>query len=166
MLERFQSVDRFVSGAAMPESAEHIEWLRKQGFKAIVSLEAMPFKAEQAAKKAGITVLHLPLDDAMPPTKREVHSFLRFVNARVKQKKKVFVHCTHGVGRTREMLAFYLVGKGVSPLQAHSIVGSVETQYQKEFLLKYGERLSAALKKVKVRRKPGAVKPRPRMPRK
>jgi len=159
MLSKFQSVDRFVSGASMPKSAEDIAWLKKQGIKSIVSLDEMPKKAAEAAKQAGMKVLHLPLDDTMPPSKREVHSFLKFVNSNVRQRKKVFIHCYRGVGRTREMLAFYLIGKGMQPLWAHSVVGTVETPEQKRFLLEYGEKLSRALKRIKTR-KPQKKPPR------
>ncbi len=164
MLNKFQKVDSLVSGASMPETPADIAALHKEGIRAIVSLESMPYDVLQAAKKEGIKVMELPLDEYMPPSKKEVHKFLRFVNANVSRKRKVFVHCFHGVGRTREMLAFYLVGKGISPLQAHSMVGGVETLFQKEFLLKYGERLQAAIKRAKARKK--AVKKPKAVPKK
>jgi len=164
MIEKYQKMDKLVSGGAMPGSMGDIVQLKHEGVKLIVSLEEMPESREMDAKNSGIKVVRIPLDDAAAPTKQEVHKFLRTVNANTRKGNKVYVHCQHGIGRAREMLAFYLISKGFRPLQAHGMVGGVQTQRQKKFLLEYGEKIYEKGQKLRERVKALKQKPLTRRP--
>ncbi len=127
---------------AKPASSVYdFEFLKDNGFEAIVSLSEFPL-SEVLIEEFGFTVKHIPVRDFEAPTLEQVEDFVAFADNARSEGKKLVVHCDAGIGRTGTMLACYLVSKGYNAADAIEEVrakrpGSLETIEQEEVVLKY-----------------------------
>jgi len=127
---------------AKPASSVYdFEFLKDNGFEAIVSLSEFPL-SEVLIEEFGFTVKHIPVRDFEAPTLEQVEDFVAFAENARSEGKKLVVHCDAGIGRTGTMLACYLVSKGYNAADAIEEVrakrpGSLETIEQEEVVLKY-----------------------------
>lgn len=127
---------------AKPASSVYdFEFLKDNGFEAIVSLSEFPL-SEVLIEEFGFTVKHIPVRDFEAPTLEQIENFVAFAENARSEGKKLVVHCDAGIGRTGTMLACYLVSKGYSAADAIEEVrirrpGSLETIEQEEVVLKY-----------------------------
>jgi uncharacterized protein (TIGR01244 family) len=101
--------DRVWRGAA-PGRAGY-ESLARAGVTTVVDLRAEDDAAEldDAARAAGLTVVHLPVRDGQLPSADQITRFEQIVSG---SPGTVFLHCGAGVGRTGAMAAAHLVGNG------------------------------------------------------
>ena len=90
-----------LAGAAKPWP-EALPWIVSQGVRAIVSATERPL---DFVGGAGIDCLHLPVIDQRAPTFEQMDAFVAFVESR----RRVLVHCAHGVGRTATFAASYII---------------------------------------------------------
>ncbi len=131
-----------IAGMAKPASSVYdFEFLKDNGFEAIVSLSELPL-SEVLIEEFGFTVKHIPVRDFEAPTLEQIENFVAFAENVRSEGKKLVVHCDAGIGRTGTMLACYLVSKGYSAADAIEEVrirrpGSLETIEQEEVVLKY-----------------------------
>ena len=131
-----------IAGMAKPASSVYdFEFLKDNGFEAIVSLSEFPL-SEVLIEEFGFTVKHIPVRDFEAPTLEQIEDFVAFAENARSEGKKLVVHCDAGIGRTGTMLACYLVSKGYSAADAIEEVrikrpGSLETIEQEEVVLKY-----------------------------
>ncbi len=131
-----------IAGMAKPASSVYdFEFLKDNGFEAIVSLSEFPL-SEVLIEEFGFTVKHIPDRDFEAPTLEQIEDFVAFAENARSEGKKLVVHCDAGIGRTGTMLACYLVSKGYSATDAIEEVrirrpGSLETIEQEEVVLKY-----------------------------
>ncbi len=131
-----------IAGMAKPASSVYdFEFLKDNGFEAIVSLSEFPL-SEVLIEEFGFTVKHIPVRDFEAPTLEQVEDFVAFAENARSEGKKLVVHCDAGIGRTGTMLACYLVSKGYNAADAIEEVrakrpGSLETIEQEEVVLKY-----------------------------
>ena len=131
-----------IAGMAKPASSVYdFEFLKDNGFEAIVSLSELPL-SEVLIEEFGFTVKHIPVRDFGAPTLEQIEDFVAFAENARSEGKKLVVHCDAGIGRTGTMLACYLVSKGYSATDAIEEVrirrpGSLETIEQEEVVLKY-----------------------------
>jgi protein tyrosine phosphatase (PTP) superfamily phosphohydrolase (DUF442 family) len=93
-----------------PSRSEQLDWLREQGIRAIVSLEAIPETVVGEVRKAGLNYLYLPAADY----EDVLHDpeawgrFCRFIHANRAAGKPVFVHCSAGIRRSVRLVERYL----------------------------------------------------------
>jgi atypical dual specificity phosphatase len=127
-----------IAGSAKPAEKPDIDWLYRQGIRAVVSLEGLSSKFSLALKQRGIEHLVLPVEDGGVPTPQQAKEFLKFTEEQInKRHKPVLVHCAAGLGRTGLMLALYLTNKGVDAKQAIDRIGTSENFAQREFVLQF-----------------------------
>ena len=127
-----------IAGSAKPVEKPDIDWLYRQGIRAVVSLEGLSSELSLALKQRGVEYLVLPVEDGGVPTPQQAKKFLKFTEERINKKHKpVLVHCAAGLGRTGLMLALYLVNNGVNAKQAIDRIGTSENAAQREFVLQF-----------------------------
>lgn len=131
-----------IAGMAKPASSVYdFEFLKENGFEAIVSLTEFPL-SEVLIEEFGFSVKHIPVRDFEAPTLEQIEEFVAFAENARSEGKKLVVHCEAGVGRTGTILACYLVSKGYNAADAIEEVrmkrpGSLETIEQEEVVLKF-----------------------------
>ncbi len=131
-----------IAGMAKPASSVNdFEFLRENGFEAVVSLSEIPLSG-MLIEEFGFTVKHIPIRDFEAPTLEQIEDFVIFAEKAREEEKKLVVHCDAGIGRTGTVLACYLVSKGYNAAKAIEEVrtkrpGSIETTNQEEVIKKF-----------------------------
>jgi atypical dual specificity phosphatase len=135
----FTWVDKpLLAALSMPESADDLAWLRRQGIDVLITLsEELP--ARRWVNDAGLMTVHVPVTDMTAPTLRQIELCLDTIDRASKSGMGAAVHCTAGKGRTGTVLAAYFIAGGLSARRAIEKVrelrpGSVETPEQERVL--------------------------------
>lgn len=115
MAERFSWVlENKLAGMERPGLYQVLQkdltFLKDSGISVIVNLE------EYFWDYPSFEVLHLPVGDFQPPNPGDFETYIDFVTPKIKDGKKILVHCHAGMGRTNLMIAAYIVqNEGVKP---------------------------------------------------
>ena len=89
----------------------HFQKLKKLGFVADLDLEAERIERLSPGFK---NYLRLPVKDDYAPSQKQFEKGTDFIDKFVKAKKKIYVHCKKGHGRSPTMTAAYFIRKGKS----------------------------------------------------
>jgi atypical dual specificity phosphatase len=141
----FTWIDRpLLAALAMPESADDLAWLRRNGIDVLISLSEDP-PPRHWVNDAGLMGVHVPVVDFTAPTERQIELCLDAITGAHKSGMGVAVHCGAGKGRTGTIVAAYLVTTGLSAREAIDKVrqlrpGSVETLDQEEAVEEFARR--------------------------
>lgn len=98
---------------------DHAGFLRKLGVSVDIDLEYTHAAAEKP--RMDIT-LYLPTRDHHAPALDKLIVGTALIDASVKSKKKVYVHCKNGHGRAPTLAAAHFIAQGMTPEQAVSFL--------------------------------------------
>lgn len=88
----------------------HIQVLLNLGIDAEINLEK-----EKLEEIPDIDIyLWLPVDDHVAPTQDQLDLGVAVIDSLVKNRKKVYIHCKNGHGRSPTLLAAYFISQGMS----------------------------------------------------
>jgi protein-tyrosine phosphatase len=137
--------DLAVGGAV---HTRHIPRLKAMGIQAVVDCREEATDDEVALARNGIDFLRLPTPDAHTLAQADLDRGVSWVKERLARGEKVYVHCSHGVGRGPLLAACFLVSEGYSPVNALQIVRTRRWQAspneeQVDGLVTYAERRKA-----------------------
>ena len=133
-------VDENVAFSRMPTARELDEVV--SDFDAVVVLVEdyeLPYPVDEWEKR-GVEVLHSPIEDFTAPSLEQLLEILRWIDARVREGKKVLIHCLGGLGRSGTVAVAWVMYSKKLPLRealrrVRSIrPGAVETPEQMEVL--------------------------------
>jgi protein tyrosine/serine phosphatase len=104
----FSFVDDMVAGSARPMSKKEVNWIRRKGIKAILSLTESPIDSTWVE---GLNYKSISMVDHSIPSLEQLHEAVDYVISQTKMDRPVLVHCLAGKGRTGCVLASYLMVK-------------------------------------------------------
>jgi protein-tyrosine phosphatase len=94
------------------------EELLKKGIKGDISMEG-----EKIDKPVGVDYfLWLPTKDHTAPTLKQLLTGVKTIDALIKQKVKIYIHCKNGHGRAPTMLVAYFIYTGMKVDQAIEVI--------------------------------------------
>jgi atypical dual specificity phosphatase len=143
----FTWVDKpHLAALALPESAEDLAWLRRNGIDVVISLTEDPLPRGWV-NDAGLMGVSVPVPDMEPPSDRQLDHLLDTIRRANASRMGVAIHCGAGLGRTGTVLAAYFVARGLTPKEAVAKVrdlrpGSVETAEQERAIESFARRFA------------------------
>jgi protein-tyrosine phosphatase len=126
-----------------PMSYEDLETITGQGINAIVNLCGEFCDLHQIEEQSGFEVYYLPIPDECAPDMDLMEEALHWLDEALYLKKKVLIHCRHGLGRTGTFVSAYLLRRGLGlkltekRLKADRVTPGNYSQWQ--LLRKYGK---------------------------
>ncbi|MBU0961240.1 MAG: dual specificity protein phosphatase family protein [Proteobacteria bacterium] len=96
-----------------PMSYEELDSIKDQGVGAIVNLCGEFCDLHELEEKSGFEVYFLPIPDECAPDMELMEQALQWLDEALYLKKKVLVHCRHGIGRTGTFVSAYLLRRGL-----------------------------------------------------
>jgi protein-tyrosine phosphatase len=103
--------DQLACGSA-PMSYDDLDIIRKQGIDAIVNLCGEFCDLHQIEQESGFEVYYLPIPDECVPDMQLMEAALDWLDEALYLRKKVLIHCRHGLGRTGTFVSAYLLRRG------------------------------------------------------
>lgn len=104
--------DQLAVGHA-PMSYEQLDSIKEQGIGAIVNLCAEFSDLHELEEQVGFEVYYLPIHDECVPEMEAMEKALHWFDEAIYLKKKILVHCRHGIGRTGTFVSAYLLRRGL-----------------------------------------------------
>ena len=130
-------LDDKIIASSRPWNHEHLKLMKEFGIGAVLNLLTEEEKAlrDEDYLAAGFDYLNIPIEDMAAPTPEQLFEAVKWIDDRIKEGKKVLVHCYAGLGRTGTVIAAYLIYKGMEPDEAINFVrekrpGSIQTIQQ------------------------------------
>lgn len=115
-------------------------------FQAVVALHDVLYYDPKELKKRGVEFLHAPIPDFSAPSLEQLIEIVKWINQRVREDKRVLIHCLGGSGRSGTTATAYLMTQGLSLSEALAKVRSlkptaVETEEQLQILKEFEKML-------------------------
>jgi hypothetical protein len=126
-----------------PMSYDDLDVVKEQGIDAIVNLCGEFCDLYQIEEQSGFEVYYLPVPDECAPDMELMEQALQWLDEALYLKKKVLIHCRHGLGRTGTFVSAYLLRRGLGlkltekRLKADKVSPGCYSQWK--LLRKYGK---------------------------
>jgi predicted protein tyrosine phosphatase len=91
---------------------------RRHGIGAVVDLRVEACDDAQELAACGLRFLHLPTEDLQGVSQPMLDEGVAFARAMTAEKRKLLIHCTHGIGRSATLALCVLADRGLEPLEA------------------------------------------------
>jgi len=98
-----------------------------EGFDTVIDLEEDAQKYRAILKKHGIEYFNIKIPDGMGAPPNVLFEITKLIMKRVRDGKKILIHCNLGRGRSILIAAAYLVSKGLKPDEAINKVKSIRS---------------------------------------
>lgn len=108
-----------VGGRVRPED---IRALSLTGITDVIDTRSEYQDDEQALAKEGMNLLYLPTPDTYPLSVEQLMQGAEWANQRIRNGRRVLIHCEHGVGRSVLLTAAVLVYNGMHARNALALV--------------------------------------------
>lgn len=102
-----------LAAGSAPMSYDDLDVIRAQGIDAIVNLCGEFCDLHQIEEQSGFEVYYLPIPDECAPDMELMEEALLWLDEALYLKKKVLIHCRHGLGRTGTFVSAYLLRRGL-----------------------------------------------------
>ncbi|MBW6520148.1 MAG: dual specificity protein phosphatase family protein [Desulfoarculaceae bacterium] len=96
-----------------PMSYDDLDIVKEQGIDAIVNLCGEFCDLHQIEEQSGFEVYYLPIPDESAPDMELMEEALQWLDEALYLKKKILIHCRHGLGRTGTFVSAYLLRRGL-----------------------------------------------------
>lgn len=128
--------------------------LREEGIDIVVSAQTdrerrqlgLAAEAEEV-EAAGMEFINIPIiDHTPPPFSDEVFEIIESLAQKIREGRRIFIHCYAGIGRSATLAAGVLIELGYTPQQAVQVLSDArgimvpETLDQREWLLQFSLR--------------------------
>ncbi len=142
-------VTEYLCVGRAPMSYDDFDDIKSHGIRAIVNLCAEFTDLHELEEQAGFEVCYLPIHDECAPDMEKMEAALQWFDEAMYLKKKVLVHCRHGMGRTGTFVSAYLLRRGLGLKAAEKTLKTTRalpTNYSQWKLLKqYGKKQGGKL---------------------
>ena len=106
-------ITEYLAVGPAPMSYDDLDTIKAHGVRAVVNLCAEFSDLHELEEGAGLEVYYLPIHDECAPDMGEMEKALVWFDEAMYLKKKVLVHCRHGIGRTGTFVSAYLLRRGM-----------------------------------------------------
>jgi Fe-S-cluster containining protein len=101
-----------------PTSLAQLDKLKARGISAILNVCPELPELIELEREHGFEVFHLPTPDEEAPDMEELEQALAWLDEALYLRKKAYIHCRYGLGRTGAVLNAYILRRGFSHFQA------------------------------------------------
>lgn len=108
--------DLAVGGSFPAERMLHLA--EAAGIGAAIDLRSEDRDDEAHLAAHGVAFLHLPTDDHGALSAAALRGGVGFARERMREARRLLVHCEHGIGRSVTLALCILVDRGMNPMQA------------------------------------------------
>lgn len=95
-----------------PMSYDDLDAIRAQKIDAIVNLCGEFCDLHEIEEQSGFEVYYLPIPDECAPDMQQMEEALQWLDEALYLRKKILIHCRHGLGRTGTFVSTYLLRRG------------------------------------------------------
>lgn len=114
--------DLAVGGCFPPGSAAMLA--RRHGIGAVVDVRLEDRDDADELAACGLAFLHLPTEDLQGLTQPMLDQGVDFARGMLAERRRLLIHCTHGIGRSATLALCVLADRGLAPLEALELAKS------------------------------------------
>jgi protein-tyrosine phosphatase len=110
VIEHFGEMEPWLTRGAQPANDEYL-WLRSRGVDTLVNLRRSDDSLAVESYAPEVLQIRIAVPDDCPPSHEQAVKWLRFCDE-VRSRRRLYVHCRNGSGRTSVFCALVRIGQG------------------------------------------------------